>query len=217
MTVALIRQYKAGLPIGPGPQAVLGCCWGLQCRSSLSSITRWGLDVTSVPALVCGSCSVLLPRTHGVVPFAGSRQPQLRADSVEKTELQGIEKRAGWPGKWLLHFRFGLRLPVGIEVMESLQGQEHALFVLVLFFLINSFSPVLLKAMLARSLNLQETQPAVSHNSFTLQAGKAFASVSCTQISTVSLHNAHKAACVMLFNLSMEPKLLFFPLANSSS
>lgn len=101
--------------------------------------------------------------------------------------------------------------------MESLQGQEHALFVLVLFFLINSFSPVLLKAMLARSLNLQETQPAVSHNSFTSQAGKAFASVSCTQLSTVSLHNAHKAACVMLFNLSMEPKLLFFPLANSSS
>lgn len=151
MTVALIRQYKAALPIGSGPQAVLGCCWGLQCRSSLSSVTRWGFDVTWVPAPVCGSCSVLLPPRDGVAPFAGSQQPQLGADWIKNTQMQGIEEQTGWPGKCFLHFQFGLRLPVGIEVMEPLLGQEHALFVLVFFFLINSFSSVLLKAMLARS------------------------------------------------------------------
>lgn len=73
--------------------------------------------------------------------------------------------------------------------------------------------------MFEQSLDLHEIQLGVSHHSLTSQAVKAFAAVLLpfTQVSTMSWHNTHTETCIVLFNLPIGPKLLFFPLACSSS
>lgn len=104
--------------------------WWVPQPSHWGSGTGKGIAVPSLKAhSILLSYLVLFRPRYGVTLFAGSKQEQVELNKANCRE-----------SKMVLHFWFGLHLPVGIEVMEPLFGaRAHAICSGTYFFLLTPF------------------------------------------------------------------------------